>query len=459
MDVQSGISAGTVLGGRYHVVEQIGSGAMANVYRAVDEFLGRDVAVKIVTKPRGNDAPHDDEAELKVLARLNHYSLVTLLDAGVDRTEPQRPRVYLVMELVEGPDLKRRLMDGPLPPRHAAQIGHDLADALAYIHESGVIHRDVKPGNIMVFDYGHDAARMRAKLTDFGIALIADKPEASDGGFLGTAGYLSPEQARGERVGPASDVYSLGLVLLECLTGEQSFPGDPLQSALARLIEDPSIPAGLEPEWQMLLAAMTARNPEDRPSSREVTQALQDQAAGSKAKHKVDDALIPSDEDARLEAVRRYAILDTPADGAFDRVTSLAARVFSVPIAIVSVVDHDRIWFKSHHGVAVEEIDRDPGLCASAILQDDVWVIENAPEDPRALANPLVAGDFGLKFYAGAPLKSRDGYNLGTLCILDYEPRVLDASEAAMLRDLAALVMNDLEQRLESRTPQPSSPS
>lgn len=459
MDVQSGISAGTILGGRYYVVEQIGSGAMANVYRAVDEFLGRDVAVKIVTKPGGNDAPHDDEAELKVLARLNHHSLVTLLDAGVDRTEPQRPRVYLVMELVEGPDLKRRLMDGPLPPRHAAQIGHDLADALAYIHESGVIHRDVKPGNIMVFDYGHDAARMRAKLTDFGIALLADKPEASDGGFLGTAGYLSPEQARGERVGPASDVYSLGLVLLECLTGQQSFPGDPLQSALARLIEDPSIPASLEPEWQMLLAAMTARNPEDRPSSREVTQALQDQAAGSKAKHKVDDALIPSDEDARLEAVRRYAILDTPADGAFDRVTSLAARVFSVPIAIVSVVDHDRIWFKSHHGVAVEEIDRDPGLCASAILQDDVWVIENAPEDPRALANPLVAGDFGLKFYAGAPLKSRDGYNLGTLCILDYEPRVLDASESAMLRDLAAVVMNDLEQRLESRTPQPSSPS
>lgn len=451
MDVQSGITAGMVLGGRYHVQEQIGSGAMANVYRAMDEFLEREVAVKIVTRPVGQDAPHDAEAELKVLARLNHHSLVTLLDAGVDRTEPERPRIYLVMELVEGPDLKRRLADGPLPPRHAAQIGHDLADALAYIHESGVIHRDVKPGNIMIFDYHHDAARMRAKLTDFGIALMADKPESSDGGFLGTAGYLSPEQAKAERVGPASDVYSLGLVLLECLTGQQSFPGDPLQSALARLIGDPSIPASLEPEWQLLLAAMTARNPEDRPSSREVAQALQDQAA-SKAKHKVDAAIIPSDEDARMEAVRRYAILDTPADGAFDRITSLAARVFSVPIAIVSVVDHDRIWFKSHHGVSVGEIGRDPGLCASAILQDDVWVVENAPEDPRSLANPLVAGDFGLKFYAGAPLKSRDGYNLGTLCILDREPRVLDASEAATLRDLAAVVMNDLELRLDSRT-------
>lgn len=458
MDAQSGISAGTVLGGRYHVLERIGSGAMANVYRAKDEFLEREVAVKIVTRPRGTDAPHDAEAELKVLARLNHHSLVALLDAGVDKTQPGRPRVYLVMELVEGPDLKRRLADGPLRPRHAAQIGHDLADALAYIHESGVIHRDVKPGNIMIFDYHHDAARMHAKLTDFGIALIADQPEAPDGGFLGTAGYLSPEQARAEHVGPPSDVYSLGLVLLECLTGQQAFPGDPLQSALARLIEDPSIPSSLAPEWQMLLAAMTARNPEDRPSSREVTQALQDQAA-SRAKHKVDAALIPSDEDARMEAVRRYAILDTPADGAFDRVTSLAARLFSVPIAIVSVVDHDRIWFKSHHGVPVEEIGRDAGLCASAILQDDVWVIENAPEDPRTLANPLVAGEFGLKFYAGAPLKSRDGYNLGTLCILDHEPRVLDASESATLRDLAAVVMNDLELRLDSRTPQLPGPS
>ena len=183
------------------------------------------MAVKIVTGPVGSNGPHHAEVELKVLARLNHHSLVTLLDAGVDRTEPERPRIYLVMELVEGPDLKRRLADGPLPPRHAAQIGHDLAEALAYIHDSGVIHRDVKPGNIMIFDYHHDAARMRAKLTDFGIALIADKPESPDGGFLGTAGYLSPEQARSESVGPASDVYSLGLVLLECLTGQQAFPG------------------------------------------------------------------------------------------------------------------------------------------------------------------------------------------------------------------------------------------
>jgi GAF domain-containing protein len=153
-----------------------------------------------------------------------------------------------------------------------------------------------------------------------------------------------------------------------------------------------------------------------------------------------------------MDAVQRYDILDTPPDGTFDRITALAARVFDVPIAIVSVVDHDRIWFKSRHGLTATEIGRDPGLCASAILQNDVWVVENAPDDPRALTNPLVAGEFGLGFYAGAPLTTRDGYNLGTLCILDFKPRVLTPEEAATLQDLAAVVISDLELRLESRS-------
>ena len=165
----------------------------------------------------------------------------------------------------------------------------------------------------------------------------------------------------------------------------------------------------------------------------------------------VDPALIPPDEAQRLAAVQRYDILDTPADGTFDRITALASRLFDVPIAIVSLVDHDRIWFKSHHGLAVEQIDRKPGLCASAILHDGPWVVNDAPRDPRALANPLVAGEFGLKFYAGVPLHTFDGHNLGTLCILDFQPRVLTPQETANLEDLAAIVMNDMDLRLASR--------
>jgi sigma-B regulation protein RsbU (phosphoserine phosphatase) len=164
------------------------------------------------------------------------------------------------------------------------------------------------------------------------------------------------------------------------------------------------------------------------------------------------DTLIPPDDLARLEVVRRYDILDTPPDGAFDRITALAARMFGVPIAIVSVVDTDRIWFKSHHGLPdVSEIDREPGLCASAILQDDPWIVSDATSDPRTLANPLVAGSFGLRFYAGVPLTTHDGYNLGTLCVLDFEPREVTEVETATLQDLAAVVMSELELRLVGR--------
>lgn len=152
-----------------------------------------------------------------------------------------------------------------------------------------------------------------------------------------------------------------------------------------------------------------------------------------------------------MAAVRRYQILDTPPDGAFDRITALAARIFKVPIAIVSVVDHDRIWFKSHHGLEVDQIDRAPGLCSSAILHDGPWVINDAPHDPRALANPLVAGEFGLKFYAGVPLRTPDGYNLGTLCVIDFEPRQLTPEETTNLEDLASVVVDELELRLASR--------
>ncbi|MBA2373955.1 MAG: GAF domain-containing protein, partial [Chloroflexi bacterium] len=169
------------------------------------------------------------------------------------------------------------------------------------------------------------------------------------------------------------------------------------------------------------------------------------------AVRRVDPDLIPADEAERLEAIRRYDILDAPPDGAFDRITALAARLFQVPIAIVSIVDEDRIWFKSHHGLAVEEISRDRGLCASAILQDGPWVINDAARDPRALTNPLVAGEFGLKFYAGVPLQTADGHNLGTICLLDFEPRELTADETDTLEDLAGMVLSELELRLASR--------
>ena len=159
-----------------------------------------------------------------------------------------------------------------------------------------------------------------------------------------------------------------------------------------------------------------------------------------------------TDESARLAVVRRYDILDSPPDGAFDRITKLAARLLGVPIAIVSIVDSDRIWFKSHHGVEIDQVDREPGLCASAVMQDEPWLVTNAASDPRTLTNPLVAGELGLRFYAGVPLRTHDGYNLGTLCVIDANPREITTSEVETLEDLAALVMDEIELRLSSRT-------
>ena len=160
---------------------------------------------------------------------------------------------------------------------------------------------------------------------------------------------------------------------------------------------------------------------------------------------------ISYDEERRTAAVRAHQILDTPRDGIFDDFAALAAKLFEVPMAIVSIVDTDRIWFKAHHGLDVDEITRDPGLCSSAIMTDETWVVTDAAQDPRTMANPLVTGEFGLRFYVGHPLTTRDGYNLGTLCVLDREPREVTEEQKHVLRDLAGLVVHQLELRLEAR--------
>ncbi len=153
----------------------------------------------------------------------------------------------------------------------------------------------------------------------------------------------------------------------------------------------------------------------------------------------------------RLAALHSYEILDTPPDGAFDRITALAARHFRVPVALVSLVDEDRIWFKSRHGLEAQQIPRSPGLCASVIFSDDAYVVLNALEDPRTLANPLVAGEMGLRFYAAVPLVTHDGHRLGTMNIIDFVSRELDPAGLSDLHEFAGLVMDQMELRLSAR--------
>lgn len=154
----------------------------------------------------------------------------------------------------------------------------------------------------------------------------------------------------------------------------------------------------------------------------------------------------------RVAVLKRYDILDTPPDGSFDRITRLASKLFNVPIAIVSLVDSDRVWFKSHYGLDIPQIDRNSWLSDSAVLSDDVYLIEDAFKDPGFLANPMAAGMLKLRFYASAPLKTREGYNLGTFCIIDKNPRNLTEVQRMVLQDLADVVMDEIELRLEART-------
>ncbi|WP_422934806.1 serine/threonine-protein kinase [Sinomonas sp. P47F7] len=271
---QVGSGAEGLLGGRYRLLEAIGQGSVAVVYRALDELLDREVAVKLTkaAADRGDMRPSD--AEVKLLARLNHPGLVTLLDAGTDNTADGVPRIVLVMELIEGQDLRVRLKEGVVSAPRVAEIGHDLSEALSYIHGHGVVHRDVKPANILLLDAHDEGIRAHAKLADFGLAWIADSAVTLEDAVSGTPAYLSPEQVRGEFVGPASDIYSLGLVLLQCLTGELAFPGPTLESAVRRLTQGPPLGEDVDAGWRDLIAAMTGMDPEGRPSAEEVAAAL-----------------------------------------------------------------------------------------------------------------------------------------------------------------------------------------
>src|SRR4051812_27606486 len=259
-----------VLDDRYRLGDRLGGGAAAEVYRALDERLQRQVAVKLF---RGDAAAQlqRHEAEMRTLASLDHPSLVGVYDAGSDDTGLP----FLVMQLVEGHTLADELRDGALPQERAATYGAALADALAYVHERGFVHRDIKPANVLVAGDG------RVHLADFGIARLVDSAhETRTGDVLGTPGYFSPEQVTGEPVGPPTDIYALGIVLIECVTGERPFEGGAMEVALARVNRSPDIPASLPEEWRTLLRAMTMRDPAQRPNATLVADSLRRIAAG-----------------------------------------------------------------------------------------------------------------------------------------------------------------------------------
>jgi serine/threonine protein kinase len=264
---------GRLLDNRYRLGTVLGTGGVAEVYRAIDERLHRGVAVKLF---RGDvaDQLQRHEEEMRTLARLNHAALVTVFDAGTD-SETHRP--YLVMALVEGSTLADQLRQGRLTSQRSAEIGAAVAGALAYVHGQGLVHRDVKPANVLISSAG------RVFLADFGIARLVDSAHVTQAGdVLGTPSFFAPEQVSGEPVGPPADVYALGLVLLECLTGRREYEGTSLEVAMARLNRPPDV-TGLPPVWRDLLLGMTAREPAIRLSAPQAADRLEAIAAGDES--------------------------------------------------------------------------------------------------------------------------------------------------------------------------------
>ena len=265
---------GRILGGRYQLLELVGQGGMATIYRARDDQLGREVAVKVLRSEYGSDTAFvlRFKREAQAAAQLSHPNVVGVYDTGMDDIGP-----YIIMELVTGGDLAGVLRErGPLPAAAAARIAQQIADALEAAHARGIVHRDIKPSNVLLSSGG------RVKVADFGIAQAFTEVQLTltqPGMTMGSVHYFSPEQARGEIVTGASDVYSAGLVLFEMLTGMRPFGGDSAAAvAMARLTGQVPSPAMVRPDVPAALDGIVrwtlAPDPRARPTATELSMAL-----------------------------------------------------------------------------------------------------------------------------------------------------------------------------------------
>jgi len=274
----------TLFDGRYRILRKLGSGGMANVYLAEDEELGRRVAIKILNDRHASDDSFVERfrREAKNAAGLSHPNIVSVYDRG-----EAEGTYYIAMEYLEGRSLKDRIIsEGPLPIAQAIEVARQILRAVGFAHRRGIVHRDIKPHNVLLAQEGAGDGEPRFKVTDFGISRTAASQMTEAGSIVGTAQYLSPEQARGAPVDQRSDIYSVGIVLYELLTGKLPFTGEtPLEIAMKHLSEVPTAPSELRPDipadLDMVVLRALAKDPEDRyQSADEMERELARVAAG-----------------------------------------------------------------------------------------------------------------------------------------------------------------------------------
>ncbi|MEU1239778.1 serine/threonine-protein kinase [Micromonospora parva] len=276
--MKAALHPGRLLARRYRLLDQIGAGGMSVIWRARDEVLDRVVALKVLAPSLAADARFRGMVrdEARAAAQLVHPHLTSVHDYGETVDPDGSITSFVVMELLSGEELKLRLTEGPLPWTEAVQVGAQVADALAAAHRLGIVHRDITPANVMMTGTG-------AKVLDFGIATRIGAPdEDEDGETFGTPAYVAPERLDGAPAQPSTDVYSLGVLLHEALTGRVPYPADTweqLSSALASgpaptLADLPDLP----PTVAQICLRSLARNPAERPTARQVATALRDHA-------------------------------------------------------------------------------------------------------------------------------------------------------------------------------------
>jgi serine/threonine protein kinase len=438
--------------GKYQILEKIGSGGFGTVYKAWDPLIKRHVAIK-TCEVGSKDIRNRFSREAQLAGGLQHPNITLVYEFGFEGDVP-----FMVQEFLSGEDLDR-IIKGNVPPslEDKLRILLGVAFGLEYAHKAGVMHRDIKPANVRVLE-NHSV-----KIMDFGIAKSVDPADdiTKTGITLGSTSYMSPEQIGGDALDFRTDIFSFGVLAYELLSGRKPFGNENLFLLLEQIVKDDPPPLAeiatdVPPPLVTIVERAMAKKPEDRFASarelRDALMAIQHQIAPAEATLADLLGALPDDESGRLAALERFDILDTEPEPEFDDLALLASRICGTPFALISFFDRDREWFKAKVGIPGSSFPRLLAFGVHAIGSRDVFVVGDAAADGRFSANPLVTGDPRVRFFAAVPLLTPDGYGVGTLAVLDREPRELTSEQVESLRALSRQVMAQLELRRRRRS-------